>query len=601
MWNKHRSKWFSAFLVLLLLLSACSNSSGGETKQEGNKSKKKEKTEEVKVFTLSDFSDTVKNDEELIEDGILNYALETASPFEGTLNYNFYQGNPDAEILQFFDESLFKRNEDHEITNDGAATYELSDDNKTITITIRDNVYWHDGEPVTADDVKFSYEIIGSPDYEGVRYGELQRSIVGMEEYHEGKADDISGIEIIDEKTLSITHKQANPSLLTGIWSYATPRHYLGDVPISEMMHSDKIRVNPIGFGPFKVKKIVPGESVEYERFDDYWAGKPKLKGVILKVVNPNVAIAALKKGEFDISEFPSGQINEIKDASNVQLLSKMGNVYQYIGFKLGHYDKDKEENVMDRPKLQNKKLRQAIAYALDNETIGKRMYHGLLYLGNSVIIPYYPKYHDESLEAYGYDPEKAKALLDEAGYIDVNGDGYREDPDGNEFTLTYLQSGGTDALEAKAQKYLEYWKDIGLKVELKDGRLHDFNSFSDQMKTDDPGVEIFSGAWSTGASVDPSGIHGKHSQFNYPRFVDERSEELLKKGISPEAFDMDYRKAVYKEWQALMHEEAYLVPTHYRMDVTAVNNRVKNFTVDSKKINWHEVGLTKEKPEVDK
>lgn len=601
MWNKHRMKWFSVFLVLLLTLSACGNTTGGEKKQEGSKSKKKENTEEIETVDITNFPAVVKNDEKPLDNGVLNYALVSDTPFEGTLNVNFYQGSPDFEVLQFFDESLFSRNEDYEITNDGAATYELSNDNKTITIKILDNVYWHDGEPVTAEDVEFSYLIIGSPEYEGTRLGELERSIVGMDEYHEGKADRISGIEIIDEKTLSITHKEASPSLLTGIWSYATPKHYLGDVPISEMMHSEKIRVNPIGFGPFKVKKIVPGESVEYERFDDYWNGKPNLKGVILKVVNPNVSIAALKKGEFDISTFPISQYDTIQDATNLQLLGVLDRSYQYIGFKLGHYDKGKEENVMDRPKLKNKKLRQAIAYAIDSEKIGKKMYHGLLLPANSLIAPVFPRYHDESLKGYGYDPEKAKALLDEAGYIDVNEDGYREDPDGNEFILTYLQMSGSEALETKAKMYIQFWKDIGLKVELKDGRTHEFNSFYDQVKTDDPGVEIFSGAWRVGSNVDPSGLYGKKAPFNYSRFVNEKSEELLEKGNSPEAFDTDFRKEVYKEWQALMHEEAYVFPTDYSIKVTAVNNRVKDYHANPIKLDWKDVGVTKEKPEVDK
>uniref|UniRef100_UPI003985484C ABC transporter substrate-binding protein n=1 Tax=Enterobacter cloacae TaxID=550 RepID=UPI003985484C len=97
--------------------------------------------------------------------------------------------------------------------------------------------------------------------------------IEGMEEYHAGKADKISGIKVVDPKTISITYKEVNPSLKTRIWTYPTPKKYLGDIPIEKLAESDKIRQNPIGFGPFKVKKIVPGESVEYERFDDYWAG----------------------------------------------------------------------------------------------------------------------------------------------------------------------------------------------------------------------------------------------------------------------------------------------------------------------------------------
>lgn len=167
---------------------------------------------------------------------------------------------------------------------------------KTITIKIKDNVKWHDGNPVTAEDLEFSYLIIGNDKYTGVRYDTQMQMIEGMEEYHTGKADKISGIKVVDPKTISITYKTVNPSLKTGIWTYPTSKKYLGDVPIDKLAESDKVRKNPIGFGPFKVKKIVPGESVEFERFDDYWGGKPKLKNLTLKVVNPAIVNASLKK-----------------------------------------------------------------------------------------------------------------------------------------------------------------------------------------------------------------------------------------------------------------------------------------------------------------
>ncbi len=84
--------------------------------------------------------------------------------------------------------------------------------------------------------------------------------------------------------------------MITGVWTSPLNKKYLGDVPIEKLAESDKVRKNPIGFGPFKVKKIVPGEAIEFERNDDYWAGKPKLKNLTLKVVNPSIVNASLKK-----------------------------------------------------------------------------------------------------------------------------------------------------------------------------------------------------------------------------------------------------------------------------------------------------------------
>ena len=125
-------------------------------------------------------------------------------------------------------DTLFENDDVFRITDDGAATLDLDEDTKKATIKVKDNVKWSDGEDVTADDVIFPYEIIGNKDYTGIRYDDTFRNIVGMEEYHDGSADTISGIKKIDDKTVEIEYKEVNPSMLQsggGIWSYAAPKH----------------------------------------------------------------------------------------------------------------------------------------------------------------------------------------------------------------------------------------------------------------------------------------------------------------------------------------------------------------------------------------
>ena len=108
--------------------------------------------------------------------------------------------------MQFFDEALLATDGDYLITNDGAATYEVSNENKTIAIKIGDKVNWHDGEPVKASDLLYAYELLGHPDYTGDRYTFTISNVEGMEEYHKGEAKEISGIEISeDDKTITIT------------------------------------------------------------------------------------------------------------------------------------------------------------------------------------------------------------------------------------------------------------------------------------------------------------------------------------------------------------------------------------------------------------
>ncbi|MDR7000807.1 oligopeptide ABC transporter substrate-binding protein [Neobacillus niacini] len=593
--KKHFYKFFSLLVVLGLLLSACSNSTGGSKKPTASN----EKAEE----NIGQFPNVVKNDKKEIKDGSLTYALVSDTPFEGTLNYAYYSGQPDSEVLQFFDLPLFTTNKDYEFTNDGAATYELSNNNKTITVKIKDNVNWSDGKPVIAQDYEYSFLVIGNKDYTGVRYGDaLIQSIVGMKEYHEGKAKNISGIKIIDDKTLSITFKEANPSLLTGLWSYAMPKHYIGDIPIKDLAKSDKIHKTPIGFGPYKIKKIIPGESVEFERNDDYFGGKPKLKTVILKVVNPKVILQSLKKGEVDVAEYPVDQYKAAKGSKNFQFIGQIDLAYNYIGFKLGHWDAKKGVNVMDNPKFKDKRVRQAMAYALDNKAVGDKIYNGLRFPATSLIPPSFPSWYNKDANAIGYDSEKAKKLLDEAGYKDIDKDGLREDPNGKKFQINFLSMSGGDIAEPLAKFYIQSWKNVGLDASLVDGRLAEFNSFYKMVEEDNKKVDVFAAAWGTGTDVDPYGLYGSDVPFNYSRFVSEKNDQLLADGHSPKAFDHDYRKKVYDEWQDYMNDEMPVIPTLFRSTISAVNNRVASLKANynSDPYVWAQVGVTSDTPEAE-
>lgn len=388
---KGYSKVLSVMAVSALLLAACND----DTEKAGTKSPAKDKpTKEVKQEDATAFPRATTNDKEALEDGHVNYGLVSDTPFEGILNYSFYEGAPDEEVIRLFDEALLSADEDYVYDQNGAATYKLSDDKKTIELTIQDGVKWHDGLPVTGEDLEYAYLVIGNKDYTGVRYDTQMSMIEGMEEYHAGKADKISGIKV-DGNKISFTFKEANPSVLTGLWTYPLHKEYLKDVKIKDLVESDKIRKEPIGFGPFKVKKIVQGEAVEYERFDDYWAGKPKAASFTLKVVNNSIAVKSLQNGDLDIATVNADQMDSAKALKNVDVLGNLELAYTYIGFKLGRYDAEKEVSVMDRPKMQNKQLRQAMAYAIDNNIVAEKFYKGLRFAATSVIPTAFPKYHN--------------------------------------------------------------------------------------------------------------------------------------------------------------------------------------------------------------
>lgn len=613
----------SSLLILLLALTACSKDAADEPKETGKEDDKKTEEKDDGLYSIEDFGNTKTNEGDAIEGGNLNFGLVSDTAFEGTLNWNFYSGNPDSQILTWFDEGLLTWDESYVYTNDGAATYEadaevsaavlatlpaeeadvVKEKGVTFTFKIRDNVNWQDGNPVTAEDWLFAHEVISNKEYDGPRYGSDFTNIVGVEEYREGQADTISGIEVIDEKTLKITYKESTPSLVTGgIWTYPLAKHIFGDMAVKDISKSPEVRQKPIGFGPFIVDSIVPGESVVLKKNPDYWRGEPKLDTVTIKVINPNVVAQALQKGEVDLVDtFDVNQFPDNAKMSNVEWLGAIDRAYTYIGFKLGTWDK---ENAVVKPnpdaKMNDVKLRQAMWHAVDNDAVGQKFYFGLRWNATTLVPPSHPEFHDTSNEGRKYDPEKAKQLLDEAGYKDVDGDGIREDKNGEPFVINFASMSGGDTAEPLAQYYIQAWEAVGLKVELLDGRLQEFNSFYDrvgQTGDDDPAIDIYQGAWTVGIDIDPRGLYGHDALYNFSRYQNDKNDELMAKGVSQEAFDVEFRKGVYKEWQQFMVDEVPVFPTLYRSVLVPVNNRVHNYSIKEGWAAYHEIAVTQEEP----
>lgn len=600
-------KLVSLLMVLSLLLTACG---GG-----GDKNKSGEKEKEKVLTDPSQFPQTSEGKGDPIEGGTLTVGLVTDSPFEGTLDWNFYSNADDADILKWFSEPIFGYDANYNISNEveSAAKFEISEDFKQITITIQDGVYWHDGHQLTAEDYVYSYYIIGHPDYvskevAGSRYGDpVIYNIVGMEAYHNGETDTIEGIELLDEMTVRITWTEANPSLMQGIWAYATPKHYYVNdetgeqLSVKELVNSDKIRTKPIGFGPFKVQNVVPGESVQLVAFEDYYGGKPKLDGVIIKTVPTATVHEEIKAGKIDIASFPTNQYEIGMETPNFELLAYEENAFTYIGFKLGHWDADAQTNVMDRDTpLQDVELRKAFGYAMDNQTLAERFYKGLRTPATTLMIPFFKEYHNPDIKGFTYDPEKAKEILDNAGYKDVDGDGYREDKDGNPMVFNFASMSGGETAEPIAQWYIQNWKEVGLHVQLLDGRLHEINSFYDMVELDDPDIDLYQAAFGTGTDPNPYGLWHSKSAWNYPRFVNAENDRLLEEGSSEKAlFDLEFRKDIYNQWQELMVENPPVIPTLYRYALVAVNDRVVNYTVDPTRtdLGYEDIAVTSEEP----
>ncbi|WP_313232244.1 oligopeptide ABC transporter substrate-binding protein [Tissierella praeacuta] len=540
--------------------------------------------------------------------GTLNVALVTDTPFEGIFNTFLYSNNVDFKLMEPSNGTFMKSGPNYEIIDGGYCDVEFNKESKTATYKIHKDLTWCDGVPVTAEDIIFVYESIAHKDYPGVRFDSDYRNVVGIEEYHAGTADTISGLKKIDDKTLEVSFKEFYPGILwgAGLTYNAEPAHYLKDISIEDMEGHEKVRIKPLSCGPFMVSNIVPGESVEYVP-NPYWFGeKPKVDKIVYKRTNPDTIVEALKAGTFDlVSEINVDSYPEYKDLSNITLLSNIGRTYGYMGFKHGKWDNQAKKVIVDpNKKMSDVKLRQAIAYAMNNEEVAEMFYNDLRIPANSLITPAHATFWNSEQEGYEYNPEKAKQILDEAGYIDKDGDGMREDPNGNKLQINFLSMSGGDIAEPLAQFYVQCWREVGLDVSLQNGRLIEMNAFYDMVEDDNKDIDIYMAAWVTGSNPDPLGLYGRDAMFNYPRFASEENDKFLAAIASEHAFgedgiDNDYLIKAYHDWQKYAHDEVIVAPTHYRVALTVVNNRVNYIDVNTvTDWGWEKIGLLSDSPE---
>ena len=570
---KKLSKIVALCLATSFLFTACGNSN--------NKSKTNQ--EEKKEVGVQD-NLVIENEGTPVENATLKIAYVSDSPFTGIFHYAYATNSSDLEILTYCAGGTFKVDENFKLINGGGADLEFKPEEKKVIITINEKYTWNDGTPVTSADFLEYYKIVAHKDYTGIRFDDDIRNVVGIDEYHNGKAKDISGFKTLSDKKFEINFKTFNPGILWGggIPYEPVPSHKLKDIPVKEQEAHDITRKNPLSPGPYYIKEIIPGQQVVFEANPYYYKGQPKVKTVVWKVVPSAQIVAALQAGEYDLTVALNADLyNKVKDLKNIKVGVQDDLSYTYIGFKLGKWDKEKGEVVTDpNAKMADVKLRKAMAYAIDNNLVGTKFYEGLRRNATQLMIPAFKEFYDESLKGYTLDLEKAKQLLDEAGYKDVNGDGIREDKNGQPFKINFASMSGGATAEPIAQYYMQQWKSIGLDVQLTNGRLIEINSFYEKVQADDPEIDVYQAAWGTGSNPNPTAFYGRNAAFNFPRYATPELDAILAKINSVEAVDKDYRSKAYKEFANYMFENVPVVPTLFRKSIVAVNNRVKKWDI---------------------
>lgn len=545
---------------------------------------------------------TYVNHKKELKGGTLKVGYPSNTNFKGIFIQELGTDSETNRLAELGQSGLFRKDKNGKYVKGGLADVSFDRSSKTALITIGSKTRWSDGKPVTARDMAFVYEIIANKDSTSEYYSDALETIMGMKEYHEGKADKISGLQIKDSKHLLIHYKKMTPAMEyvdSGyLYNDAQPYHYLKDVPMSKMAQSDKVRKHPLFFGPYTIKKVVQGEAIEWVPNKYYGGKKPKLDKVVEEVVPVAQIAEAMRSHKYDVILHESrATYAKTSKVDQYVTLGTMAYGLQYMGFRVG----DKGANgtsVLDKKLVtNNRSLRLALAYAMNTQQIVKEYGAGLQKWANSMVSPAYSAYHDNKIKPYYQNLKKADQLLDRAGFKRGK-DGYRTQPNGKELTLHLLdQASGRGNDEIRAN-YMQLWKKIRVRVELVNDRPLEFNTYEDLLHSNSHKFDIWFGNWSLGQepSTAATAAYSPKSSFNHGHFVTKENTKLLKSLNSEKAFNPKYRIEQMHKWQEYMRKEAYVVPLSYSYDLTAVGKNVKGMTVDdsTQLTVWDNVCLTK-------
>ena len=599
-----------ALISGMLLLASCGGINDGGAKDA--------KKEAVDVSTVeSQYPSYVENEGTPVEATVLKVAVVSDSPFRGIFNGFLYSDSLDGSFMASTMNGAFPIDPDLKIILDSDETpikVSVNPEEKTVTYKINPNFKWSNGEPVTTKDIVKTYEIMANQEYitssKSLRYNKNRKAIVGIEEYNEGKADKISGLEVIDDSTMKIHLKEMTPSVYWGgnfVPEFVNAKQFEG-IPMDKITESDALRKNPLSYGPYVIKEIVQGEKVIFEANPYYYKGEPKIKRLEMEILPPSQQVAAIKSGKYDIVLKVSPEIfPELEKLDNINILTKKAGSMNYIAFKLGKWDEEKNEVVTDpNSKMYDLNLRKAIAYAIDMDAVSKQFYHGLSTPAKSQLSPLFPSLHNPEINGFKQDVEKAKQLLDEAGFKDVDGDGIREGKDGKPVKYTLAMMSGGEIAEPLAQYYMQQWKAIGLDVELLDGRLLDSKNFYNRVNGDDPAIDFCIAGIGFGTDPQQLAIFGKNAKFNISRYISDQLEAALDATVSKEAMNEEYRVKAYKDYEKVFMEEIPAVPILNKLDILVVNKRIKKYdwrpNVDGKPntFKWSMIEVVAPQPIVD-
>jgi len=469
----------------------------------------------------------------------------------------FSLGNHAIAPARLIYSSLMRRDGDGQYHPDLAEDWEISEDAMEFTFHLNPDATFHDGEPVTAHDIKFTFECIAYPEWTGSRTGDIL-FIEGAEAYNDGEADEIEGIEIVNDHELVLHLEEPYAPFLERIYFISIlPEHLLEDEDPAAMDETDFAMRNPVGSGAFEFVEFAEGEYVELEASDDFHLEGPYLDSVIIHVTDQEVAVAQLETGELDgtLSHYAAGispdYVDRLEGLDHIDMDMPAGGSMRKV--TVNH-----EREPMDDPKF-----RQALSYAVDREGFVQAVLRGYGAEGAVPLAPDNPFMY-EGAEARPYDPDKARELLEDIDY---------------DFDQTLeLLTSDTEERQQMAELLQEWWGEIGVDIEI---RMYDFPTQLDHVERGDYDLATMGYTTPTGEpdAVLSDTLHSRNASpagWNFSRVRIEEIDELLDKARGE--VDEDARRDHYVEFQRLLPEYEPEIYVAVGKAISARNTRMENF-----------------------
>jgi peptide/nickel transport system substrate-binding protein len=348
------------------------------------------------------------------------------------------------------------------------------------------------------------------------------------------------------------------------------------------------MRHQALGWGPWIIESIVPGESVLFRANENYWRGRPNIDYLLWEIAPTEIFMAAMRAGEYDVAiqGMPVVHFEEhmLFDPNNYVLLGEPGTGTGFMYMRTGTFV---DGMSVPRPDgwhpIQDVNIRRALAHSMPQQLIADTIQNGLAVPAGTVLAPFNARaFITDDVEGFFFDLAHANQILDDAGYTERGADGFRLNLDGQPMVFNFAANDNAFNREA-VPTYLQMWRDIGLDVRLDQDDLIEWNTFLENVLLSDnwsDEVHMFISNWSMGWNPAPHGLWAPDNSFNMARHVSDEMISILDDIASEDAFDFDFLRNAYIRWQQYMHDNAVARHMFWGISLMPVNNRVANFSL---------------------